>query len=142
MMCARRLCGCNLRRSTVIQLTVVIVAVVALGGATGTVIQDVLNGILIVSLVLVAAMVAFFVVQVRHSVSQPVHPRRAPRVAHPRPAKPKLASPQSAPAAPVASTGPVASTASAASAALVASVASVASVGRHAVVGEREAARG
>src|ERR1700680_514154 len=102
-MCARRICGCTLRRSNLVRLTLVAVAVIVLAGGTATAIQDVLNVILITALFLVAAIVAFFAIQIHHSRRQAIHVRRAVR---PQPVRfrpvPGGPAPRPAPAVPAA----------------------------------------
>ena len=100
MMCARRVCGCTLR-SNLVRLTLVAFAVIVLAGGTATAIQDVLNAILIAALVLVAAIVAFFAIQVHLSRKQAIQERRAvrPQPARPRPV-PAVTAPRPAPAVP------------------------------------------
>jgi hypothetical protein len=96
MMCARRICGCILHRSGVKQLAVAILVAIALAGATVRAFEDLLNAILIAGPVLVAGMVAIFVIQVRHYRKLASPPRHAAAAASARPAR--AAAP--APAAP------------------------------------------
>jgi hypothetical protein len=96
MMCARRICGCTLRNRNLVRLILVAVAVMVLAGGTATAIQDVLNAILIAASGLVAAIVAFFAIQVHHSSKQAIQERRAAR---PRPV-PAVTAPRPAPAVP------------------------------------------
>jgi hypothetical protein len=97
MMCDRRYCGCVLRGSNLIQLAVAAVAVLAMAGAAATVLQDLLDALLIGLPVLIAGMAAGFVLQVRSSRKQAIRsgaapvapasrPGRAPVVPAPRPA--------------------------------------------------------
>lgn len=110
MMCARRICGCTLR-SNLVRLILVAFAVIVLAGGTATAIQDVLDAILIAASVLVAAIVAFFAIQVHVSRKQtiqerrpvrpqPTRPRPLPPVTAPRPAPAFAAPPQKAAQAP------------------------------------------
>ncbi len=98
MMCDRRYCGCVLRGGNLIQLAVAALAVLALAGAAATVLQDLLDALLIGLPVLIAGMAVGFVLQVRSSRKQairsgaapaaPVPGReRAPVVPAPRPAQ-------------------------------------------------------
>jgi hypothetical protein len=101
MMCARRVCGCTLRSKNLVRLILVAFAVIVLAGGTATAIQDVLNAILIAASVLVAAIVAFFAIQVHLSRKQAIQERRAvrPQPARPRPV-PAVTAPRPAPAPP------------------------------------------
>jgi hypothetical protein len=105
-MCARRICGCTLRSSKLVRLILVAFAVIVLAGGTATAIQDVLNAIVIAASVLVAAIVAFFAIQLHLSSRQAIQARRAARprpvaaVTAPRPAPAVPASPQKAAQAP------------------------------------------
>jgi hypothetical protein len=100
MMCARRVCGCKLR-SNLVRLILVAFAVIVLAGGTATAIQDVLNAILIAASVLVAAIVAFFALQVHLSRRQAIQARRPvrPQPARPRPV-PAVTASRPAPAVP------------------------------------------
>jgi hypothetical protein len=116
MMCARRICGCTLRSSNLVRLILVAFAVIVLAGGTATAIQDVLDAILIAASVLVAAIVAFFAIQVHVSRKQtiqesrpvrpqPTRPRPLPPVTAPRPAPAVAAPPHKAAQAPADSPG-------------------------------------
>ena len=83
MMCARRVCGCALR-GNLVRLTAAGVAVVALAGTT--VMEDVLNAILIASSALTAWIVAFFTVQVYRSRRPATRHRHTSRAAAAQPA--------------------------------------------------------
>jgi hypothetical protein len=77
-MCARRVCGCGLRRSRLLQLTLAVFAILLFGGTTATTaINTVVNAILIATLLLTAGMVAVVVVQVRHGRQRAMPARRA-----------------------------------------------------------------
>jgi hypothetical protein len=97
-MCDRRYCGCVLRGGNLIQLAVAAVAVLALAGAAATVLQDLLDALLIGLPVLIAGMAVGFVLQVRSSRKQAIRsgaaavapvprPRPAPVAPAPRPAQ-------------------------------------------------------
>jgi hypothetical protein len=85
MMCDRRYCGCVLRGSNLIQLAVAAVAVLAMAGAAATVLQDLLDALLIGLPVLIAGMAAGFVLQVRSSRKQAIRSGAAPVAPAPRP---------------------------------------------------------
>jgi hypothetical protein len=85
MMCDRRYCGCVLRGSNLIQLGVAAVAVLALAGAAATVLQDLLDALLIGLPVLIAGMAVGFVLQVRSSRKQAIRSGAAAVAAVPRP---------------------------------------------------------
>jgi hypothetical protein len=85
MMCDRRYCGCVLRGSNLIQLAVAAVAVLAMAGAAATVLQDLLDALLIGLPVLIAGMAAGFVLQVRSSRKQAIRSRAAAVAPVPRP---------------------------------------------------------
>lgn len=91
MMCARRICGCTLRRSNLVRLTLVAVVAIMLAGGTATAIQDVLNAILIAASLLVAVIAAFFAIQVHLSRRQAIQEKRSvrPRPVRPGPARPR-----------------------------------------------------
>jgi hypothetical protein len=98
MMCDRRYCGCVLRGSNLIQLAVAALAVLTLAGAAATVLQDLLDALLIGLPVLIAGMAVGFVLQIRSSRKQAIRsgaaavapvprPRPAPVAPAPRPAQ-------------------------------------------------------
>jgi hypothetical protein len=87
MMCDRRYCGCVLRRGNLIQLAVAAVAVLALAGTAATVLQDLLDALLIGLPVLIAGMAVGFVLQVRSSRKQVIRSGAAPVAPVPRPAR-------------------------------------------------------
>jgi hypothetical protein len=84
-MCARRICGCTLRRSNLVRLTLVAVVAIMLAGGTATAIQDVLNAILIAASLLVAVIAAFFAIQVHLSRRQAIQEKRSVRPGPERP---------------------------------------------------------
>ena len=86
-MCARRVCGCALRGSS-LRLAAAVLVVVALTGATSPVIEDLLNAIIIVASALTAWVMAFFAVQVYRSRRPAVRPRHASVAAAARPPQP------------------------------------------------------
>ena len=107
MMCARRICGCALVGSRFLQICLVALAALALAGAGTAIMKDLINAVLIALLVLMAGLLAVFLIQVRYS-RRAMHPRlthrkRLPslptRLTHPRPA-PSL--PTAVPVVPVA----------------------------------------
>jgi hypothetical protein len=119
MMGARRICGCLLG-SRFLQLGLVALAALALAGAGTAIMKDLINAVLIALLVLMAGLLAVFLIQVRHS-RRVMHPRltrrrRAPslptRLTRPRPAPslpttgPVAAAGPVVPAGPVAAAGP------------------------------------
>jgi len=85
MMCDRRFCGCVLRGGNLIQLAVAALAVLALAGAAATVLQDLLDALLIGLPVLIAGMVVGFVLQVRSSRKQAIRSAAAAVAPVPRP---------------------------------------------------------
>jgi hypothetical protein len=100
MMCDRRYCGCMLRGGNLIQFTVAAVAALALAGAAATVLQDLLDALLIGLPVLIAGIATGFALQVRSSRKQAVRSgaaRAAPAPA-PRPKTPAAPAPGPAPA--------------------------------------------
>jgi hypothetical protein len=87
MMCDRRYCGCVLRGGNLIRLGAAALAVLALAGATATVLQDLLDALLIGLPVLIAGMAVGFVLQVRSSRKQAIRSGAAPVAPAPRPAR-------------------------------------------------------
>ncbi len=87
MMCDRRYCGCVLRGRNLIRLAAAAFAALAMAGAAATVLQDLLDALLIGLPVLVAGMVVGFVLQVRSSRKQTIRSGAAPVTPAPRPAQ-------------------------------------------------------
>jgi len=84
-MCDRRYCGCVLRGVNLIQFTVAAIAALALAGAAATVLQDLLDALLIGLPVLIAGVAAGFVLQVRSSRKRAIRSVPAPAGPVPRP---------------------------------------------------------
>jgi hypothetical protein len=85
MMCDRRYCGCVLRGGNLIQLAVAALAALALAGAAATVLQDLLDALLIGLPVLIAGIAVGFVLQVRSSRKQSIRSGAVPVTPAPRP---------------------------------------------------------
>lgn len=85
MMCDRRYCGCVLRGRNLIRLAAAAFAALAMAGAAATVLQDLLDALLIGLPVLVAGMAVGFVLQVRSFRKQTIRSRAAPVTSAPRP---------------------------------------------------------
>src|ERR1039458_2514109 len=85
MMCDRRYCGCVLRGGNLIQLAVAALAALALAGAAATVLQDLLDALLIGLPVLIAGIAVGFVLQVRSSRRQSIRSGAVPVTPAPRP---------------------------------------------------------
>ena len=96
MMCARRICGCALRRGNLVRLAAAIFVAVALAGARARGIEDLLDAMVIAALVLAAGMAAVFVIHLRHAKKQAMPPRPVPVAAAPKPAQAILAFAQKA----------------------------------------------
>ena len=84
-MCDRRYCGCVLRGGNLIRLALAALAALAMAGAAATVLQDLLDALLIGLPVLVAGMAVGFVLQVRSSRKQTIRSGAAPAAPAPRP---------------------------------------------------------
>jgi hypothetical protein len=85
MMCDRRYCGCVLRGGNLIQLAVAALAALALAGAAATVLQDLLDALLIGLPVLITGIAVGFVLQVRSSRKQSIRSGAVPVTPAPRP---------------------------------------------------------
>jgi hypothetical protein len=98
MMCDRRYCGCMLRGGNLIQFTVAAVAALALAGAAATVLQDLLDALLIGLPVLIAGIATGFGWQVRSFRKQAIRSGAARTAPAPGPRAPAAPAPGPAPA--------------------------------------------